>query len=70
MQRAYAIAAEVQEAEKKVDRVGNVPHFINDDRADMRRIKSGWYAMSDDGRLICGPFATYETCLERNPGQS
>jgi hypothetical protein len=64
MQRAHAVAAEDKEAEKRLDRAGNVPHFINEDRADMRRIKSGWYAMSNDGRLVCGPFATYEICLD------
>jgi hypothetical protein len=65
MQRAHAIAADDQGTEtKKVDRTGNVPHFINEDRADMRRIKSGWYAMSNDGKLVCGPFGNYEICLD------
>jgi hypothetical protein len=69
MQHAHSTAAEYRDAEKG-DRVRSVPHFINEDRADMRGIKPGWYAVSGEGNLVGGPFATYETCLERNPGQS
>ena len=25
------------------------PHYINEDKSDMRGIKSGWYAVEDDG---------------------
>jgi len=40
-----------------------IPHFISDDRSDMRGIKPGWYAVDDDGSLSSGPFSTHEECL-------
>jgi hypothetical protein len=43
-----------------------VPHYISDDKSDMRGIKSGWYAMDNDGNLVSGPFASREKCIERN----
>ena len=42
----------------------DVPHFINDDKSEMRGIKSGWYAIDEDGNLVFGPFDTYEECVE------
>ena len=39
-----------------------IPHFINDDKAEMRGIKSGWYAIEDDGNLSSGPFSSCEQC--------
>ena len=42
-----------------------IPHFINDDNSEMRGIKSGWYAIDDDGNLSSGPFSSYEQCLIR-----
>ena len=42
-----------------------IPHFINDDRSEMRGIKPGWYAMNDDGNLASGPFSSREQCLTR-----
>jgi hypothetical protein len=41
------------------------PHFINDDRSDMRGIKPGWYAIDDDGNISSGPFSSREQCLIR-----
>jgi hypothetical protein len=70
MKHTHSMAAQYQEPEEKGDRARSVPHFINEDRADMRGIKPGWYAVSSGGNLVGGPFATYETCLERNPGQT
>jgi hypothetical protein len=70
MQHAHSMAAEDPEAAQKGDRARGVAHFINEDRADMRGIKPGWCAVSGDGNLVAAPFTTYETCLERNPGQS
>ena len=32
------------------------PHYINEDKSDMRSIKPGWYAVEDDGNLSSGPF--------------
>ena len=43
-----------------------VPHYINEDKSDMRGIKSGWYAIDEDGNLVSGPFDTYDQCVERN----
>jgi hypothetical protein len=42
-----------------------VPHFINDDRSEMRGIKPGWYAVDDDGNLSSGPCASRDQCLIR-----
>ena len=42
-----------------------IPHFINDDRSEMRGIKPGWYAMDDDGNLSSGPFSSRDQCLIR-----
>jgi len=41
------------------------PHYLNEDQSDMRGIKSGWYAMDEDGNLIFGPFSNREKCLTR-----
>jgi hypothetical protein len=43
-----------------------IPHYINEDRSDMRGIKPGWYAMEDDGNLSSGPFSSRQECLSRN----
>lgn len=42
-----------------------IPHFINDDKSEMRGIKPGWYAIDDDGKLSSGPFSSREVCLSR-----
>jgi hypothetical protein len=42
-----------------------VPHYINEDKSDMRGIKSGWYAVEDDGNLSSGPFSSLEACVAR-----
>jgi hypothetical protein len=41
------------------------PHYINDDKSDMRGVKSGWYAVEDDGNLSSGPFSSLEACVAR-----
>ena len=41
------------------------PHYITEDTSDMRGIKSGWYAMDDDGNLSSGPFSSLEECVTR-----
>ena len=41
------------------------PHYINENKSDMRGIKSGWYAMEDDGNLSSGPFSSSEECVNR-----
>jgi hypothetical protein len=42
-----------------------VPHYINEDKSDMRGIKSGWYGVEDDGNLSSGPFSSLEACVAR-----
>ena len=45
-----------------------VPYYINEAKSDMRGIKSGWYAIDEDGNLVFGPFDTYDQMLrERHP---
>ncbi len=39
------------------------PHYINEDRSEMRGIKSGWYATDRDGKFSSGPFSSREECL-------
>ena len=39
------------------------PHYINEDKSDMRGIKHGWYAVEDDGNLSSGPFSL-EECVK------
>ena len=41
-----------------------VPLFINENKSDMRGIKSGWYATDGDGSLVSGPFSSREKCVE------
>ena len=70
MQHAHTKAAQHQEAAGKAHQAATVPHFINEDKSDMRGIKSGWYAMDNAGNLVVGPFVTYEKCVERSPGRA
>jgi hypothetical protein len=43
-----------------------IPHYINEDKSDMQGIKSGWYAIDEDGNLVFGPCDTYDQCVDRN----
>jgi phasin len=45
----------------------SIPHYINEDKSDMRAIKPGWYAMEDNGKLSSGPFSSPHECLRSNP---
>jgi hypothetical protein len=38
------------------------PHYVSENKSDMRGIKSGWYAIEDDGELSSGPFSSREEC--------
>ncbi len=40
-----------------------IPNYINEIIADMRRIKPGWYAVDDRGKVSSGPYFTCEECL-------
>jgi hypothetical protein len=64
MQQSRTKAAQHHEPAAKSHRAVPVPHFINEDRSDMRAIKSGWYAMDNGGNLVVGPFYAYEKCVE------
>jgi hypothetical protein len=41
------------------------PHYINENKSDLRGVKQGWYAMDDNGTLVYGPFLSCEACLVR-----
>ena len=41
------------------------PHYISEDKSDMRGIKPGWYAIEDDGNLSSGLFSSFEECVMR-----
>jgi hypothetical protein len=41
------------------------PHYISENRSDMRGIKPGWYGIEDDGNLSSGPFSSLEECVKR-----
>jgi hypothetical protein len=41
----------------------SIPHYINENKSDMRGIKSGWYTMDEGGKLSFGPFSSREECL-------
>jgi len=40
------------------------PHYVSDDKSEMRGIKPGWYAIEDDGNLSSGPFSSREQCVD------
>jgi hypothetical protein len=42
-----------------------VPHYVNENKSDIRGIKPGWYAMDDAGKICSGPFSSREECLSR-----
>ena len=46
----------------------SIPHYINEDKSDIRGIKPGWYAMEDNGKLSSGPFSSRHECLSRCSG--
>jgi hypothetical protein len=41
------------------------PHYIGEDKSDMRGIKVGWYAIEGDGNIFSGPFASRQECVEK-----
>lgn len=41
------------------------PHYIGENKSDMRGIKPGWYAVEDDGNLSSGPFSSLEECVKK-----
>ena len=41
------------------------PHYISENKSDMRGIKPGWYAVEHDGILTSGPFSSREECVKR-----
>ncbi len=43
-----------------------IPHYINEDRSEMRGIKRGWHAMDKAGKLKSGPFSSHGECLSRS----
>jgi hypothetical protein len=40
------------------------PHYISENKSDMRGIKPGWYAIEDNGNLCSGPFSSRKECVE------
>jgi hypothetical protein len=41
------------------------PHYINENKSDMRGIKPSWYAIENDGNLSSGPFSSLDACVKR-----
>jgi hypothetical protein len=41
------------------------PHYLSENKSDMRGIKSGWYAIEEDGELTSGPFSSREECATK-----
>ncbi len=41
------------------------PHYISENKSDMRGIKPGWYAIEDDGHISSGPFSSFDECVRR-----
>ena len=41
------------------------PHYIGENKSDMRGIKPGRYAVEDDGNLSSEPFFWLEACVAR-----
>ena len=41
------------------------PHYLSENKSDMRGIKSGWYAIEEDGELSSGPFSSREECVTK-----
>ena len=41
------------------------PHYISENKSDMRGIKPGRYAIEDDGNLSSEPFFRLEACVAR-----
>ena len=41
------------------------PHYISENKSDMRGIKPGWYAIEHDGKLSSGPFSSREECVKK-----
>ena len=42
------------------------PHYISENKSDMRGIKPGRYAIEDDGNLSSEPFFRLEACVARH----
>ena len=41
------------------------PHYISENKSDVRGIKHGWYAVENDGKVSSGPFSSREECIKR-----
>ena len=41
------------------------PHYISENKSDMRGIKPGWYAIKDDGKVCSRPFSSREERVKR-----
>jgi hypothetical protein len=41
------------------------PHYIGEDKSEMRGIKPGWYAIEDDGNISSGSFPSRQECVKR-----
>jgi hypothetical protein len=42
------------------------PHYISENKSDIRGIKPGWYVVDNGGKLVAGPFSSREKCVERS----
>jgi hypothetical protein len=46
------------------------PHYISENKSDMRGIKHGWYAVEDDGKLSSGLFPAAKSASRESTGQT
>jgi hypothetical protein len=42
-----------------------VPHYVSENKSDIRGIKPGWYAIENDGNLTSGPFSGRQECMNK-----
>ena len=42
-----------------------VPHYVSENKSDIRGVKPGWYAIDNIGTFVAGPFVSREICVKK-----